>query len=106
MELQAVNTDSAMNKVIEQGALASFMLLVIIGLCLFGKMIVNRLFTQGDVQSKAFTDSTVAIINNTQSTAALQKEIQTLKDQITQLSQSIDRLNSSMERLNEYVRKT
>lgn len=76
----AVETSGLMNKVAEQGALAAFMLLVIIILVLAVKMLYERNVQQGAENVRALVDSTSAINNNTAALSMLGKQIERLEN--------------------------
>lgn len=82
METLPIDTSKAMSSIVEQGALFSFMLLVLIVLLFIVRTLYLRNIKQGDDFQKAFIDSTIAINNNTQSASTLATEIKGLARQI------------------------
>ena len=64
----------------EQGALAAFMLLVIIALVMAVKMLYGRNVEQGAENVKALIDSTTAINNNTAALGMLAKQVERLEN--------------------------
>ncbi len=75
-----METTSLINKVAEQGALAAFMLLVIIALVMAVKMLYTRNVEQGAENVKALIDSTTAINNNTAALGLLAKQVERLEN--------------------------
>ncbi len=78
--MDPVNTTGLMDKVAEQGALAAFMLLVVIALAMAVKMLYNRNIEQGKENVTALIDSTAAINNNTAALGLLTKQIERLEN--------------------------
>lgn len=78
--MEPVGTTGLLNKVAEQGALAAFMLLVIIVLVMAVKMLYQRNVDQGAENVKALVDSTSAINNNTAALGMLGKQIERLEN--------------------------
>lgn len=78
--MEPVATTGLLNKVAEQGALAAFMLLVIIVLVMAVKMLYERNTQQGSENVKALVDSTTAINNNSAALEMLGKQIERLEN--------------------------
>lgn len=78
--MEPVATTGLLNKVAEQGALAAFMLLVIIVLVMAVKMLYQRNVDQGAENVQALVDSTSAINNNTAALGMLGKQIERLEN--------------------------
>ncbi len=78
--MEPVATTGLINEVAKQGALAAFMLLVIIVLVMAVKMLFDNNRDQGKENTKALIDSTVAINNNTAALAMLGKQIERLEN--------------------------
>lgn len=78
--MEPVVTTGLLNKVAEQGALAAFMLLVIIVLVMAVKMLYSRNVDQGAENVKALVDSTAAINNNTAALGMLAKQVERLEN--------------------------
>ena len=78
--MEPVATTGLLNKVAEQGALAAFMLLVIIVLVMAVKMLYERNVQQGQENVQALVDSTEAINNNTAALSMLGKQIERLEN--------------------------
>lgn len=72
--------DKILNLLTEQGALVAFELLVIIVLVYALRVLYFRNIKQGDDQARAFTDSTIAINNNTAALNALTKQIERMNN--------------------------
>lgn len=73
--MEPVSTTGLISEVAKQGALAAFMMLVIIVLVLTVRMLYNRNVEQGDQNVKALLDSTTAINNNTVAVNMLGKQL-------------------------------
>lgn len=80
--MEPVSTTGLLNKVAEQGALAAFMLLVIIVLVMAVKMLYERNVQQSADNVKALVDSTTAINNNTSALAMLGKQVERLDNHV------------------------
>lgn len=78
--MEPIATTGLLNKVAEQGALAAFMLLVIIVLVMAVKMLYQRNVDQGAENVQALVDSTAAINNNTAALGMLGKQIERLEN--------------------------
>lgn len=78
--MEPVSTTGLLSKVAEQGALAAFMLLVIIALVMAVKMLYGRNVEQGAENVKALIDSTTAINNNTAALGMLAKQVERLEN--------------------------
>lgn len=78
--MEPVGTTSLITQISQQGALASFMLLIIIFLVMAVKMLYQRNVDQGADNMKALVDSTVAVTNNTMALGLLTKEIERLQN--------------------------
>lgn len=78
--MEPVVTTGLLDKVAEQGALAAFMLLVIIVLVMAVKMLYERNVQQGQENVQALVDSTEAINNNTAALSMLGKQIERLEN--------------------------
>lgn len=80
--MEPVATTGLINEVAKQGALVTFMLLVIIILVLAVKMLYERNVQQGADNVKALVDSTVAINNNSAALEMLGKQIERLEKNV------------------------
>ena len=80
--MEPVATNGLLNKVVEQGSLYAFMLLVIIVLLIAFKALWDSYKEQGKESSKALLDSTVAINNNTAALTMLGKQIERLENHV------------------------
>lgn len=80
--MEPVSTTGLLNKVAEQGALAAFMLLVIIVLVMAVKMLYERNVQQGADNVKVIIDNTTAINNSTAAMTMLGKQIERLENHV------------------------
>lgn len=80
MDSVPVDANGLFSKVAEQGALFAFMMFVILALAYVAKTLYERNIKQGDDNTQALIDSTVAISNNTTALNILTKEIERLND--------------------------
>ena len=80
--MEPVSTTGLINEVAKQGALVTFMLLVIIILVMAVKMLYERNVQQGADNVKALVDSTVAINNNSAALEMLGKQIERLEKNV------------------------
>jgi len=74
--------DKVVASIMQQGVLFSFMILVILSLVYVVKTLYHRNIIQGESNSKALVDSTIAINNNTMVQEALTKQIERLNDRV------------------------
>lgn len=77
--MEPVVTTGLLDKVAEQGALAAFMLLVIIALVMTVKMLYERNVQQGADNMKVLIDNNTALNNNTAALNMLGKQMDRLE---------------------------
>jgi len=80
MDIVPVETGGILTFITEKSSLVAFELFVIILLCLVVKTLYARNVKQGDDNSKALIDSTLAINNNTLALNALMRQIERINN--------------------------